>query len=176
MAAAWRWSVPTCAPAHQSSSRDWNRDGIADELHLSARMPLQPDEVVTGASLTAFVDVTLSVRQAAYWGGGGPERPGQGDGPARPCPPRPAQTATRAHLDALVRVAARAAVPSLSVSLDGDVAFRQRRVEPPRRRRRHRAPPLPPLSPPSTRRAPRQGRRAVRGDGSLRAVRGGAPR
>ena len=45
----------------QSSTRDFNLDGVADELHISARMPLQSDEVVMGASLTAFLDVKLSV-------------------------------------------------------------------------------------------------------------------
>ena len=63
----------TCVhPCAQSSTRDLNFDGIVDELRISARMPLLPDEVVTGTSMTAFLDVTLSVRFAGRHG---------------PCPP-----------------------------------------------------------------------------------------
>lgn len=49
-------------------------------------------------------------------------------GHTRPVP-APLQTATRAHLDALVRVSASAAVPASALLLDGDIAFRQRRVD-----------------------------------------------
>lgn len=55
---------PVHDPWPQSSVRDFNLDGVADELHLSARMPLQSDEVVTGVTLMAFVDIKLSVRSA----------------------------------------------------------------------------------------------------------------
>jgi hypothetical protein len=46
----------------QASTRDFNRDGKSEELHVSVRMPLACDEIITGASLIAFLDVSLAVR------------------------------------------------------------------------------------------------------------------
>jgi hypothetical protein len=46
----------------RSSTRDGNRDGMADELHLSAMLPLADDEVVMGATMLAYVDASLQVR------------------------------------------------------------------------------------------------------------------
>jgi hypothetical protein len=46
----------------RSSVRDDNLDGVADELRISAAVPLAADEVVTGATVIAFVDAELQVR------------------------------------------------------------------------------------------------------------------
>jgi hypothetical protein len=48
----------------QSSTTDANRDGKPDELRISATMPLASDEVITGATAIAFLDVQLSVGRA----------------------------------------------------------------------------------------------------------------
>jgi len=45
----------------QSSTKDANRDGKPDELRISATMPLASDEVITGVTAIAFLDVQLSV-------------------------------------------------------------------------------------------------------------------
>jgi hypothetical protein len=45
----------------RASSRDDNLDGAADELLVSASLPLADDEVVTGATVAAYFDAALVV-------------------------------------------------------------------------------------------------------------------
>ena len=45
----------------RASSRDDNLDGVADEILLSAQLPLQADEVVTAATVVAYFGVQLQV-------------------------------------------------------------------------------------------------------------------
>jgi len=55
---------PSSHPASrsQSSTIDFNHDGMVDELHISAAMPLAADEVVTGVTAIAWLQASLSVR------------------------------------------------------------------------------------------------------------------
>jgi hypothetical protein len=112
----------------QASTRDFNRDGKSEELHVSVRMPLACDEIITGASLIAFLDVSLAVRtvfcvsvRACFF----------------VCVQRNkrvrlhcVQSATRAHMDALVRIEGQTASSAASLLVDGDLGFRQRCVWP----------------------------------------------
>ena len=99
-------------------------------------MPLASDEVVTSAMLLAAVDVDLVVRH-----GGRTLRAQAGlcawarcsgnlisEHCHRTVPSRNTQTATRLHMDAWVVGAYAGGVPGSGLTLDGDLAFIQRRV------------------------------------------------
>ena len=53
--------TPKFALNQQSSSVDYNLDGISDELRITVNMPLQADEVITSVMAVAYTDVRLNV-------------------------------------------------------------------------------------------------------------------
>lgn len=132
----------------QSGTSDFNMDGKPDELRISMAMPLAGDEVITGVTALAWLNVQLTVSQLSFLllqcfcntaSGTTPIVSAHADPKHRhawlliPCMisiiiTPPLQTVARMKMDGLAAVTYSNPTPGASFVADGDLQIQQRCV------------------------------------------------